>query len=108
VTSPGWLYLVSDVDRGLLQVGITNHPEQRLDTHRRNRWIVLDVVGPMDGVITKAWERDILRALRADGALVGRKIGQKFDGYTESWIALDHSVASVQELMDLVRNQEEP
>lgn len=80
---PTWLYLLEHEEEGLLQVGITNHPDSRLAIHRRNGWGLLDLV-PIDGSIARIEERTIIESARAAGA---RQPRRHFDGYTESWSA---------------------
>jgi len=101
--SLGWLYLLKHDNWVAQQIGISNRPEQRLATHRRNGWTVLDLRGPMDGYLTQDWERDILRWLRKRG--VSASTGD-FDGYTESWSLDDFQANSLTELMEAVRNSE--
>lgn len=100
-TAPGWLYLVADPDRELQQVGISNYPEQRLAHHRRNGWVTLDVIGPLDGDLCYNWEQSIVRYVRASGvaepALAGR-----FEGFTEAWSTTELRVTSVRELRESV------
>ena len=103
----GWLYLLRHDGWGLLQVGISNDPERRLDEHRRNGWEPIDVRGPMPGDLTAALERDVLAAVRRTGARIGSRADKhKFDGYTESWTALSLDVSSIRELMALVSDEE--
>ena len=98
-TLPGYLYLVEHEMWGLLQVGISNTPERRLTAHQRRGWVVLDVRGPMEGLLARAWEQDILEALRDIGADVGTDaIAGKFDGYTESWRRETYPVKRLSEL----------
>lgn len=83
----GWLYFLSHPDWEMLQVGITNVPDDRLSTHKRLGWEVLELRGPMNGDLARQWETDILRMLRKKGAIVGTtEIAGRFSGYTESWM----------------------
>ena len=103
VTQVGWLYLLVHDVWGLRQIGITNFPESRLATHEGRGWSVLDLVGPLDGVLVRAWERDILAMLKAAGATVGSaEPAGKFDGYTEAWVATTHGQSGLRELMNEV------
>jgi hypothetical protein len=82
----GWLYLLEHPSWELLQIGITNAPEVRVGEHLRRGWLALDVRGPMDGVLTRDWERAILEFLREIGVHTGiDSAGGRFDGYTEAW-----------------------
>ena len=103
----GFLYFLRHDHWCMLQVGITNSPEQRLRRHKRLGWDVLEVRGPMSGEVTRGWERSILDALRRRGANLGKASdGVKFDGYTEAWGIESFSVRSLKQLMDLVHEDE--
>jgi hypothetical protein len=103
----GWLYFLSHPDWEMLQIGITNVPDDRLSTHRRLGWEVLELRGPMNGDLARQWETDILRMLRAKKAIVGNtEIAGRFTGYTESWLKNSYPVTSLKELMNLVQDNE--
>ena len=88
----------------MLQVGITNVPDNRLSTHKRLGWEVLEIRGPMNGDLARQWETDILRMLRKKNAIVGStEIAGRFTGYTESWIKSSFPASSLKELMEKVR-----
>jgi hypothetical protein len=59
-----WLYLMHHDQWEMLQIGITNNPVIREQQHRRDGWTLIDIRGPMDGVLTQTLERDILRFLK--------------------------------------------
>jgi hypothetical protein len=100
----GWLYFLSHPDWEMLQVGITNVPDDRLSTHKRLGWEVLELRGPMNGDLARQWETDILRMLRKKGAIVGTtEIAGRFSGYTESWMKSSFPASSLKELMEKVR-----
>ena len=104
----GYLYFVSHQDWEMLQIGITNVPDDRLNRHKRNGWKVLELRGPMDGHLTQQWETAILRMLKAKGAdLSNEKIAGKFDGYSEAWTKATFLVDSIKELMRLTDEYEE-
>ena len=104
----GWLYFLSHPDWEMLQIGITNVPDDRLSTHKRLGWEVLELRGPMDGDLARQWETDILRMLRRKKAVVGStEIAGRFTGYTESWLRESFQISSLKELMQLVRLDEE-
>jgi hypothetical protein len=106
-TEPGYLYLVEHEVWGLLQIGITNFPASRIALHQARGWKVLDVRGPMDGILTRAWERDILAMLRTKCADVGnRDAAGAFDGYTEAWASGLHPVTTLHQLIDEVQDGE--
>jgi hypothetical protein len=104
---PGWLYLVLDDARGLLQVGISNQPEERLKTHARNGFdVVLDIRGPQDGHLTREMETAILKALRLNGAKFANKSGlARFDGWAESWLRHSLGAFTLRQLLDLVHEE---
>ena len=100
----GWLYFLSHPDWEMLQIGITNFPDDRLSTHTRLGWEVLEIRGPMDGHIARNWETDILRMLRKKNARVGNtEIAGRFSGYTESWVKNSFPASSIIDLMNSVR-----
>jgi len=104
----GWIYFLSHPDWEMLQIGITNVPDDRLATHKRLGWNVLELRGPMNGDLARQWETDILRILRKKNAIVGStEIAGRFSGYTESWMKYSYPVASLKELMQLVLHEEE-
>jgi hypothetical protein len=104
----GFLYLLFQSSWGMYQIGITNHPERRMQEHARNRWEIIEIRGPMDGHLTQQWETAILRMLKAKGAdLSNEKIAGKFDGYSEAWSKSTFEVSSIKEMMKLTEEYEE-
>jgi hypothetical protein len=104
----GWLYFLSHSHWEMLQIGITNVPDDRLGSHRKLGWEVLELRGPMDGHLTAQWETAILRMLKANGAdLSNSSIAGKFDGYSEAWSNSTFPVKSIRELMRLTEELEE-
>jgi len=92
----------------MLQIGITNFPEERLDKHINKGWELLEIRGPMEGYLTQKWETAILRMLKAKGAdLSNKEIAGKFDGYSEAWSKSTFPVKSINELMRLTEKFEE-
>ena len=105
---PGWLYLLAQPDWGLLQVGITNVPAERLVKHRSRGWVDVDLRGPMDGTLARDWESAILAMLIAADAVVGStEVAGIFDGYTEAWLAHSFPATSLSGLIEEVRRREE-
>lgn len=105
--SEGWLYFLQHQSWGMLQIGITNVPDDRINRHRRLGWDLIELRGPMDGMIARKWERSILRMLKRHGAELGNiKIAGKFDGYTEAWVRDSFKAESLRELMDAVHDDE--
>ncbi len=104
----GYLYFLKQNDWKMYQIGITNVPEDRMNRHKRNGWEIIEVRGPMDGLLTQQWETAILRMLKAKGAdLSNSKIAGKFDGYSEAWSKSTFPVKSIKELMRLTEEFEE-
>jgi hypothetical protein len=104
----GFLYFLKHEDWKMLQIGITNVPEIRLAQHRRNGWEVVELRGPMDGLIARDWETSILQMLKRHGAtLASGEVAGKFDGYTEAWIMASFPASSLHELMEKVKDDEE-
>ncbi len=91
----------------MFQIGITNFPDDRLGSHRKLGWEVLERRGPMDGHLTQQWETAILRMLKAKGAdLSNANIAGKFDGYSEAWSKSTFKAKSIKELMRLTEEFE--
>ena len=104
----GWLYLVYHEVWDLIQVGLTNHPDNRLNDHRRTGFSeVLDVRGPMKGELAQTLETRILRALKTRGANFSNVGGgPKFDGYSESWTRTSLSVNNLKQILEWVHEDE--
>jgi Probable Zinc-ribbon domain len=103
----GWLYLIENEEWGMLKVGITNVPKNRIALHLTRNWKLLDLRGPMEGYLIKKWETAILRMLNAEGAdLSNDKIAGKFDGYSEAWSKSTFEVSSIKDLMRLTEEFE--
>jgi hypothetical protein len=95
-------------DWEMLQIGITNFPDDRLMRHRRSGWEVVELRGPLDGQLARELETAILRMLKSKGAdLSNEKIAGKFDGYSEAWTKATFPVGSIKELMWLTDEFEE-
>ena len=102
------IYFLSHQNWEMYQVGITNVIEQRIKSHMKSGWEVIELRGPMDGLIARDWETAILRMLKAKGAdLSNSKIAGKFDGYSEAWSKSTFKVKSIKELMRLTEEFEE-
>ncbi len=102
-----YLYFLTHKNWGMLQIGITNVPQDRLRVHKNLGWDLLELRGPMDGHLTQQWETAILRMLKAKGAdLANSKIAGKFDGYSEAWSKSTFEAKSIKELMRLTEEFE--
>lgn len=77
------------------QFGITNHPEQRLSTHRRAGWVLRDLIGPFPGGQVLAMESTVKAWLRAEHLTV--------TGSTEVWSVRRLNVSNLSQLMDAIR-----
>jgi hypothetical protein len=103
----GWLYFLSHPHWKMLQIGITNVPDDRLGKHQRLGWKVIELRGPMDGQLAQQWETAILRMLKKNGAdLSNASIAGKFDGYSEAWSIERFQANSLFELMQLTEDSE--
>ena len=108
INKEAWIYFLRHKKWELLQVGITNVPDGRISVHKKIGWELIEIRGPMDGLLTQAWERDILKMLKRHGAKLSPvEIAGKFSGFTESWVASSYPVNSLHALMEAVRDQEE-
>ncbi len=101
------IYFLEHQDWLMYQIGITNTIEQRIKSHKKAGWEVIELRGPMDGLIAREWETAILRMLKAKSAdLSNDKIAGKFDGYSEAWSKSTFEVQSIKELMRLTEEFE--
>ena len=99
----GWLYFLDHDGWGLFQIGISNVPTQRLRLHLQRGWEVLEVRGPMEGLLAQQLETAILHAVERRGAVLGHKAEiEKFDGYSEAWTKDSLTVTSFKQLLDWV------
>jgi hypothetical protein len=97
-----WLYLIEQKELKMLQIGITNNPKIRLANHKTREWELIEMRGPMDGILTRQLEKAILQMLKKKGAdLSNEKIAGKFDGYSEAWTKATFPVDSIKKLMRL-------
>ena len=103
----GFFYFMEHRQWEMFQIGITNYPDDRLHSHKKLGWELLELRGPMDGHLTQQWETAILRMLKAKGAdLSNSKIAGKFDGYSEAWSKSTFEAKSIKELMRLTEEFE--
>lgn len=101
----GWIYFLQHETWDLFQIGITNDPNRRTSQHKKLGWEVLEIRGPMDGLLAQDWETDLLRFLKRNGARLGPiEVAGKFDGYSEAWTKDSFNMTSLKELMDKVRD----
>lgn len=106
-SEPGWVYLITHRDLDLLQIGISNVPEQRLQQHARRGWEPLDIRGPMPGDQARAIELAGFKALSSRGAELGENhSGLKFDGFTEAWPTGSLDLESISQLIEWINDDE--
>ena len=103
--SKGWLYFLTHPRWEMLQIGITNFPNDRLKSHEKRGWELIELRGPMDGLVAREWETSILHMLKRHGAkLAPEEVAGKFDGYTEAWIESSYRAQSLMQMMNNVRD----
>jgi hypothetical protein len=105
-TSAGYLYLLQKEHLDLQQFGVTNYPDDRLATHRRNGWEVLDIIGPADGYWIVETETALGRFFKSKSLLLPRDYPDKFDGYSESWYSDELSFSTCAEMLEALRDWE--
>ncbi len=105
--SPGWVYLLQHDGLQLLQIGISNSPENRIATHSRRGWEPLDLIGPIDGPTARDIEQSFLRYLDGNSIPRASAFSDPFDGYSEAWREEDLRVTSLAEVRDLIRKQDD-
>lgn len=100
---PGFLYLLNHDGWNMMQIGITNYPNQRLGKHKRLGWELIDLLGPMSGQRARDLETNLLRKLKQRGVISKSLSSEsKFDGYSESWDYNKLRVKNLLELMELL------
>jgi hypothetical protein len=104
----GYLYFLIHNNWEMFQIGITNFPEKRISSHKKLGWEIIEILGPIDGLLAQNWETSILRMLRAKGAdLSNEKIAGKFDGYSEAWSKSTFQADSIKQLMEITESYED-
>ena len=102
-----YLYLLRHEKWGMYQIGISNDIDRRLKKHISRGWELIDLRGPMDGLMARVWESSILQMLERHCAkLAPEEVAGKFDGYTEAWISESYRTNSLLELMEAVQIDE--
>jgi hypothetical protein len=87
----GWMYLLTK--KYEQKIGITNNLKARFRTHRRNKWLVADVIGPLDGERIWLMEKHIKGWLRKSDFLM--------PGTAENWGKKKLIVANLNEIFAL-------
>jgi hypothetical protein len=99
----GWVYLLDNDELDMFQIGISNVPKDRLQSHFRGGWEAIELRGPMEGRLAQQLETEILHAIERRGAVLGHKTTiKKFDGYSEAWTKASLVVTSFKELLNFV------
>jgi hypothetical protein len=97
----GYLYFLIHPKWEIFQIGITNFPEDRLKTHLKTGFELLELRGPIDGHTAQELETAMLRFLKSQKAdLSPDHVAGKFDGYSESWTIDSYKVNNLKELID--------
>ena len=97
----GYVYFLIQPIWEIFQIGITNFPDDRLKSHKKNGFALLDLRGPMDGHTAQELETSLLRYLKSQKAdLSPDHVAGKFDGYSESWTIDSYQVNNLKELID--------
>ena len=96
-----FVYFLIQPNWEVYQIGITNDFQERFKRHKKNKFELLELRGPMDGHTAQELETAILRYLKRQKAdLSPEHIAGKFDGYTESWTIDSYKVNNLKELID--------
>ena len=100
----GYLYFLIQPNWEIYQIGISNFPDNRLKSHQKNGFELLELRGPIDGHTAQELETSLLRYLKSQKAdLSPEHIAGKFDGYSESWTIDSYKVNNLKELIDKAR-----
>ena len=102
-----WIYLIRNEALGLLKIGISNDPENRVGRHRLTGWEWVDVAGPIDGATAREIEQSFLHYLDSASVPKANTFSESFDGYSEAWREEDLRVTSLAEVRDLIRKQDD-
>ena len=101
---PGFLYFLIQPKWEIYQIGISNFPDNRLKSHKKNGFELLELRGPMDGHTAQELETALLRYLKSQKAdLSPEHIAGKFDGFSESWTIDSFQINTLKELIDRTR-----
>ena len=102
-----YLYLLEHDEKNMYQIGITNSPEHRLALHQQRGWLLVDLIGPIDGLLARNWESSILEYVVENGGIMGNNSGvEKFDGYTEAWLKSSFKISSLRIIMEEIREND--
>jgi hypothetical protein len=105
--SDAWIYFLLNDELGYLQIGITNKPKNRLDDHRRKGFELIELRGPMEGLLAKQLESQMLHILNKKSArFVNKAKGKKFSGWSETWTKKSLNVTSIKQILDWVYEDE--
>jgi hypothetical protein len=99
---PGWIYFLHHEAWAMYQIGITNVPKDRLNSHKRLGWSTVEVRGPFDGNWCRDTEQELIKELTRRGARFGKisdSKAVKFDGHTEAWTSESLEVESFEQIL---------
>lgn len=94
---PGYVYLLQRPNQ--YKIGIYNEGTRRMHQHRKNGWTLLDQKKYLNGQEAYFEELKLKRLLRQKNIPTGfHAFREYFDGFTESWNAVDLEVNSLDDL----------
>ena len=110
---PAWMYLLHHPEWAMLQIGVTNDRDTRIETHMRSGWLLVDIDGPLNGGFMLDLEQELLAHLKSAGIprtpsssrLRPDKATARPNRRGEAWWIEDLPVASLGELFDFAWNK---
>lgn len=72
------------------QIGITNAPQTRIPAHKKDGWVLIEMVGPANGAKVKELEATVKQWLKANNL--------RIKGTHENWRKDDLTVGSLAEI----------
>ena len=94
------VYVLVNTSHNKTYIGITNKPKNRLDDHRRKGFELIEIRGPMEGLLAKQLESQMLHILKKKSArFVNKMHGQRFSGYSEAWTKQSLNVTSIKQIL---------
>jgi len=105
--SDAWIYFLENDQLEYQQIGITNKLKNRLNDHRRKGFEPIEIRGPMEGLLAKQLESQMLRVLKVKSAQFINKMNvESFSGWSESWTKASLNVTSIEQILDWVYEDE--
>jgi hypothetical protein len=87
----GWIYLMERA--GEQQIGITNQLKQRLQCHKRNGWVLVESIGPINGCLAADIEKIVKQYLR--------RTRSRIRGTHENWPTTKIQASSLRDIFML-------